>query len=50
MKTVDFNSMDWVDARAYFKEIGIWQTFLISKDHDHPLYISANDYFDENNE
>lgn len=50
MKTIDFNSMDWVEAMTYFKEVGVWQTFLISKDQEHPLYISANDYLDRNNE
>jgi len=50
MKTIDFNSMDWMERIDYFREVGVWQTFLISKDHDHPLYMDANNYLDEKNE
>lgn len=50
MKTIDFKDMDWIEARTYFQEVGLWQTFLISKDQHHPLYISANDYLEEKNE
>lgn len=36
--------------RNYFKEIGFWETYLISKDQDHPLYCEAHEYQDEKNE
>lgn len=50
MKTVDFDSMNWMERIGYLKEVGLWQTFLISKDSNHPLYMDANDYLDEKNE
>ena len=50
MNNTHFNDMNWKQRIDHFKEIGLWQTFLISKDQHHPLYVDANDYFDENNE
>lgn len=50
MNNTDFKAMNWMERIDYFKEVGVWQTFLISKDQDHPLYMDANDYFNEKNE
>lgn len=50
MKTSKNNYINWAENIDYFRKIGVWETFLISKDQNHPLFMDANDYLDEKNE
>jgi hypothetical protein len=50
MNNLDFNAMSWEQQVEYFKGVGVRTTYNIAMDDTHPLYISANDYFDEKNE